>query len=73
MELEGQEKSLKAQMRKADKMNARKVLILGEDELARGRATLKDMAQGGQEEVALADLAGRLGVKGAEPACKRDS
>ncbi len=45
----------------------------GRGRIGQGPRHLKDMAQGGQEEVALADLAGRLGVKGAEPACKRDS
>ena len=38
-------KSLKAQMREADKMNALVVLILGDDELSKGGATLKYMRE----------------------------
>jgi len=54
-------KSLKAQMRRADKLAARKVVILGGDELARGVAMLRDMSDGSQREVALGDLHGELG------------
>lgn len=46
-------KSLKAQMRRAGKLGARFVVIVGEDELARKVAQLKDMDNGSQEEVAL--------------------
>ncbi len=55
-EIEYQGKSLKAQMRRADKLGARLVLILGEDELARGVGQLRDMADSSQQEVALSDL-----------------
>ena len=51
MEYEG--KSLKAQMRRADKLGARLVLILGEDELAAGRAQLRNMDAGTQQDVSL--------------------
>jgi len=53
-------KSLKAQMRRADKLAARKVVILGGDELARGVAMLRDMSDGSQREVTLVDLPGEL-------------
>ncbi|PLY04723.1 MAG: histidine--tRNA ligase [Desulfuromonas sp.] len=53
-------KSLKAQMRRADKLAARKVVILGGDELARGVAMLRDMSDGSQREVALTELPGEL-------------
>lgn len=46
-------KSLKAQLRRADKLNAAYSLVLGEDELARGKAQLKNMATGVQTEVSL--------------------
>ena len=36
-------KSLKAQMKVADKMGARKVVMLGDDELNRGEVTIRDM------------------------------
>ena len=45
----------------ADKLAARKVVILGGDELARGVAMLRDMSDGSQREVALGDLHGELG------------
>ncbi len=47
-------KSLKSQMKRADKMGSRHVLILGEREIAEGRAELRDMQQGRQETVLLA-------------------
>lgn len=49
-------KSLKAQLRRADKFNTKRVLILGEDELARGVAQLRNMDDSSQEEVALTGL-----------------
>ena len=49
-------KSLKAQMRRADKLGARYVLIVGEEELARGTAELRDMEAKTQEQVELDEL-----------------
>jgi len=46
-------KSLKSQMKKADKLGSRHVLILGEKEIAEGRAELRDMQKGLQETVLL--------------------
>jgi histidyl-tRNA synthetase len=43
VELEGGGRGLKAQMRRADKLNARHVLILGENELNAGKGTVRDM------------------------------
>ena len=43
VELEGGDRGLKAQMRRADKLNARHVLILGENELNAGKGTVRDM------------------------------
>ena len=54
MDFEG--KSLKAQMRRAGKLQARRVVILGEQELARQVVQLRDMDSASQEEVPLADL-----------------
>ncbi|RJQ11777.1 MAG: histidine--tRNA ligase, partial [Bacillota bacterium] len=45
-------RSLKAQLKAADRMGARWALILGEDELASGTVVLKDLAGGGQSTVA---------------------
>lgn len=50
-------RSLKAQMREANRYGARFALILGEDELQSGRAALKDLVKSEQKEVALIDLA----------------
>lgn len=44
---------MKAQFKSADRLNAKYVAVLGEDELDKGIINLKDMATGGQEEVAL--------------------
>jgi histidyl-tRNA synthetase len=49
-------RGLKAQMRYADKMKARFVAIIGDDELAAGEATVKDMSTGEQIRVAQAGL-----------------
>lgn len=49
-------KSLKAQMRRADKLGALHTLILGEDELQSGEAQLKTMADGSQISVRLDSL-----------------
>jgi histidyl-tRNA synthetase len=49
-------RGLKSQLREAGKRNARYVVILGEDELASGRAVVRDMQVGEQVDVALAEL-----------------
>ena len=59
-EMDYQGKSLKAQMRRANKLGARFTLILGEDELRSGVAQLKTMADSSQQEVALENLAEEL-------------
>jgi histidyl-tRNA synthetase len=53
VELDYEGKSLKSQMRRADKFRSRFTLILGEDELSRQLAPLKDMDGGTQTEVPL--------------------
>jgi histidyl-tRNA synthetase len=49
-------RSLKVQMKDAARQEARYTLILGEDELARGEAILRDMSAGEQAAVALAEI-----------------
>jgi histidyl-tRNA synthetase len=56
-------KSLKSQMRRADKMKASYVLILGGDEMKRGKAVLRNMADKSQEEIPMDDLAATLKTK----------
>lgn len=46
-------KKLKGQMKHANKINAKFTMILGDDELARGIASLKNMETGEQQEVKL--------------------
>ena len=60
VEMEGETRSVKSQMRRADKLNAESVLIVGDDELTKGVALLRDMANKRQEEVRLNDLEARL-------------
>ncbi|KPV56765.1 histidyl-tRNA synthetase [Paenibacillus sp. A3] len=49
-------RKIKAKMKSADRYNAAYVAILGDDELAKGEITLKTMATGEQETLALSDL-----------------
>lgn len=55
-EMDIQGKSFKAQMKRANKVKARFVLILGQNELDNNLAILKDMNEGTQEEVMLTQL-----------------
>jgi histidyl-tRNA synthetase len=57
VEMDYEGKGLKAQMKRADRLGARRVLIVGDDEIASGRAVLRDMIDKTQVEVALRDLA----------------
>ena len=52
--------SLKSQLRRADKMNTRIAVILGESELEKGVVQLKDLEQKTQEEVPRAEVADRV-------------
>ena len=53
-------RSLRAQMKRADRSGAGRVLILGDDEIARGEVTVRDMGSGEQSAVARADVVRRL-------------
>lgn len=52
-------RSFKAQFKYADKLNARYVAVLGEDELEKGQVKLKNMADGQETLLPLADFATR--------------
>ncbi|WP_207539992.1 histidine--tRNA ligase [Sabulicella rubraurantiaca] len=56
----GHKGNLKRRMERANKAGARAAIILGETEVARGIAQLRDLDAGTQEEVALDGLATRL-------------
>ncbi len=55
-ELDYEGKSLKSQMRRADKLKAQYTLILGEEELKRGKAVLRNMGDKSQQEIPVNDL-----------------
>ncbi len=60
VEMEGEARSLKSQMRRADKLKAKQVLIVGDDELAKGKAILRNMANKQQEEIRLDSVEAEL-------------
>jgi len=53
-------RSLKSQMKQANKAGAKWVLIIGENELEQGQAVLRNMETQEQSELALSSLAGEL-------------
>lgn len=53
-------RSLKSQMKHANRLNARAVIILGEDELRQSVATVRDMATSQQEAVPLDQVVNRM-------------
>ncbi len=53
-------RSLKAQLREADKLGCRWMTVLGEREVAQGRVTVKDLTGGQEHEVSLADFVGSM-------------
>lgn len=55
-----QGRKMKAQMKSADRMNARFAAILGDDELDRGEIALKELATGEQRFVKLDELAATI-------------
>ena len=52
--------NIQRRMRRADRIGARAAVLLGDDELARGAATVRDLDSGEQSEVPLDTLADRL-------------
>ena len=55
-QMEYDARGVKAQMKRADRVQARVTLIVGGDELARGEVTLRDMSNGEQRGVARAAI-----------------
>jgi histidyl-tRNA synthetase len=60
-----EEKSLKSQMRRANKLNSRFVLIIGEEEFKSKKAILRDMEKKRQEDIDLKDAVSEI-IKRAE-------
>lgn len=57
------DRSLKAQLKAANRANAMFAIILGEDEVKSGQATVRDLSNSEQTSVTLTDLAGWLKQK----------
>jgi len=68
VELDGRGGSLKSLLRRANGMEARLCLVLGEAELAAGRIQCKDLARHEQVELSLDDAASRVSDLLAQPA-----
>lgn len=60
VEMDFQERSLKAQLREAARLGARLSVIVGEDEVARGVAVVKDMETGEQEALPAEAVVGEV-------------
>jgi histidyl-tRNA synthetase len=56
VEIEHRGGSLKSMLKRADKLRARAAVIVGANEIASGKLTVKDLAKGTQSEVAIGDL-----------------
>ncbi len=52
--------NISKRMKRADKVGARAAVLMGDDELAKGIAVVRDLASGAQREIPLADLAATL-------------
>jgi len=59
-ELDYEGKSLKSQMRRANKLKARYVLIMGEEELKKGRVVLRNMETKSQDEIPIEGIVDTL-------------
>ena len=57
VEIDYEAPSLKSQMRRADKLGARHVLILGEEEISRGEVQVRDMVKKTQTVAPLRSVA----------------
>jgi len=49
-------RSVKGQMKAADRLNANYTVIIGDNELEQGFATIRNMKSGEEKEIELADL-----------------
>jgi len=53
-------RSVKGQMKASDRMNARYTIIIGDDELKSGKATIRNMKTGEESEVKLNKLVEKM-------------
>ena len=59
-EMDYERRSLKAQMRSANRVRARYAIVVGPDELAEGKVKLKDMSSGAEEKLPFGDVATKV-------------
>jgi histidyl-tRNA synthetase len=59
-EMDYANRSLKSQMKRADRLGVRYVLMLGDQELSQGAAVLRDMASREQEQIPMAGIVDAL-------------
>jgi histidyl-tRNA synthetase len=55
-EIDYQDRSVGGQMKSADRMNATYTVIVGENELDSGKATVRNMKNGEEQEIKLSEL-----------------
>jgi histidyl-tRNA synthetase len=60
VEVEHRGGNMSKQIKRADKLHARVAVIIGGNEIASGKLTVKDLAHGTQSEVAVADLESKI-------------
>jgi histidyl-tRNA synthetase len=60
IEIEHRPKGVGAGLKRANKLRARAAVIIGSNEIASGKLTVKDLAHGTQSEVAVADLEAKI-------------
>jgi histidyl-tRNA synthetase len=65
-EMDGPAQSLKGQLKRADRLGARRAIVIGADELAENAVLLKDMVSGEQRRVAADAVADALTAETAE-------
>lgn len=63
-EVDYQNSNLKPQFKLADRVQARYLLIIGEDEIKQDLITIKDNETGNQETIKISELNARLNIKG---------
>ena len=61
-EMDHQGRSLKSQMKVADRLGALFVVVVGPDEVASGQVTVRDMSSSGERGVVLEDIASEVGT-----------
>jgi len=64
VEIDYMDRSLRAQMKQADRLGARLVVIIGEDEASRGVVRVRDMATGEEREMRAEEVFQSLMQKG---------